>query len=257
MVERIVVKVPVHSFVEVTVTTRTASVPATPVGRARSAASGMMNVKSQTVLAEVVALKAIANVSKASPGLSVKKLTVQTQLVLTMVFVLTEPVFAKKAGKAKVAVSLMKRPGNVCPTVLETVILTWRLNIANVMKVGLVTIVHQNYAILIVDPMDVVRTRLVFANPVGEANDARKKTATSAAAFMGSAKMELAFVSADGTAFTVPWRAVPKAVEATEAARPTSKENGAATVIRVGKDPIVAFGSKPVVTMVMMMTKMA
>ena len=71
-----------------------------------------------------------------------------------MVFVLTELVFAKKAGKAKVAVSLMKRPGNVCPTVLETVILTWRLNIANVMKVGLVTIVHQNYAILIVDPMD-------------------------------------------------------------------------------------------------------
>ena len=82
------------------------------------------------------------------------QLTVQTQLVLTMVFVLTEPVFAKKAGKAKVAVSLMKRPGNVCPTVLEMVILTWRLNIANVMKVGLVTIVHQNYAILIVDPMD-------------------------------------------------------------------------------------------------------
>ena len=54
-------------------TTRTASVPVTPVGRARSAASGMMNVKSRTVLAEVVALKAIANVSKASPGLSVKK----------------------------------------------------------------------------------------------------------------------------------------------------------------------------------------
>ena len=103
----------------------------------------------------------------------------------------------------------------------------------------------------------VVRTRLVFANPVGEANDARKKTATSAAAFMGSAKMELAFVSADGTAFTVPWRAVPKAVEATEAARPTSKENGAVTVIRVGKDPIVAFGSRPVVTMVMMMTKVS
>ena len=71
-----------------------------------------------------------------------------------MVFVLTEPVFAKKAGKAKVAVYLMKRPGNVCPTVLEMVILTWRLNIANVMKAGLVTIVHQNYAILIVDPMD-------------------------------------------------------------------------------------------------------
>ena len=71
-----------------------------------------------------------------------------------MVFVLTEPVFAKKAGKAKVAVSLMKRPGNVCPTVLEMVILTWRLNIANVMKAGLVTIVHQNYAILIVDHMD-------------------------------------------------------------------------------------------------------
>ena len=64
---------PVHSFVEVMVTTRTESVPATPVGRARSAASGMMNVKSQTVLAEVVALKAIANVSKASLGLSVKK----------------------------------------------------------------------------------------------------------------------------------------------------------------------------------------
>ena len=54
-------------------TTRTASVPATPVGKARSAASGMMNVKSQTVLAEVVALKAIANVSKASLGLFVKK----------------------------------------------------------------------------------------------------------------------------------------------------------------------------------------
>ena len=101
----------------------------------------------------------------------------------------------------------------------------------------------------------VVRTRLVFANPVGEANDARKKTATFAAAFMGSAKMELAFVSADGTAFTVPWRAVPKAVEATEAARPTSKENGAVTVIRVGKDPTVAFGLRPVVTMVMMMIK--
>ena len=101
----------------------------------------------------------------------------------------------------------------------------------------------------------VVRTRLVFANPVGEANDARKKTATFAAAFMGSAKMELAFVSADGTAFTVPWRAVPKAVEAMEAARPTSKENGAVTVIRVGKDPIVAFGLRPVVTMVMMMIK--
>ena len=97
----------------------------------------------------------------------------------------------------------------------------------------------------------------MFANPVGEANDARKKTATFAAAFMGSAKMELAFVSADGTAFTVPWRAVAKAVEATEAARPTSKENGAATVIRVGKDPIVAFGSRPVVTMVMMMTKVS
>ena len=101
----------------------------------------------------------------------------------------------------------------------------------------------------------VVRTRLVFANPVGEANDARKKTATFAAAFMGSAKMELAFVSADGTAFTVPWRAVPKAVEAMEAARPTSKENGAVTVIRVGKDPIVAFGLRPVVMMVMMMIK--
>ena len=64
---------PAHSFAEVTVTTRTASVPATPVGKARSAASGMMNVKSQTVLAEVVALKAIANVSKASLGLFVKK----------------------------------------------------------------------------------------------------------------------------------------------------------------------------------------
>ena len=97
----------------------------------------------------------------------------------------------------------------------------------------------------------------MFANPVGEANDARKKTATFAAAFMGSAKMELAFVSADGTAFTVPWRAVPKAVEATEAARPTSKENGAVTVIRVGKDPIVAFGLRPVVTMVMMMIKVS
>ena len=103
----------------------------------------------------------------------------------------------------------------------------------------------------------VVRTRLVFANPVGEANDARKKTATSAAAFMGSAKMELVFVSADGTAFTVPWRAVPKAVEATEAARPTSKENGAAIATRVGKDPIAAFGSRPVVTMDMMMTKVS
>ena len=56
-------------------TTKTASVPATPVGRARSAASGMMNVKSQTVLAEVVVLKAIANVSKALPGLSVKKVS--------------------------------------------------------------------------------------------------------------------------------------------------------------------------------------
>ena len=65
---------PAHSFVEVTVTTKTASVPAAPVGRARSAASGMMNVKSQTVLAEVVVLKAIANVSKASLGLFVKKI---------------------------------------------------------------------------------------------------------------------------------------------------------------------------------------
>ena len=54
-------------------TTKTANVPAIPVGRARSAASGMMNVKSQTVLAEVVALKAIANVSKALLGLFVKK----------------------------------------------------------------------------------------------------------------------------------------------------------------------------------------
>ena len=81
----------------------------------------------------------------------------------------------------------------------------------------------------------------MFANPAGEANDAKKKTAMPAAAFMGSAKMELVFVSADGMDSIAPWRDVLEAVQTMEAARPTSKENGAAIVILVGKDPIAAF----------------
>jgi hypothetical protein len=55
MVGKTVAKVPALCFVEVTATTKMASVPATPVGRARSAASGMMNVKFQTAQAEDVA----------------------------------------------------------------------------------------------------------------------------------------------------------------------------------------------------------
>ena len=50
-----------------------ANVLATLVGKARNAASGMTNVRSPTVPAEVVVLKAIANVSKVSPENSVKK----------------------------------------------------------------------------------------------------------------------------------------------------------------------------------------
>ena len=57
----------------VTATTRTANVLATLVGKARNAASGTTNVRSPTVPAEVVALKAIANVSKVSPEHSAKK----------------------------------------------------------------------------------------------------------------------------------------------------------------------------------------
>ena len=44
----------------------------------------------------------------------------------------------------------------------------------------------------------------MFANPVGEASDARKKTAMPAAAYTGSAKMELVFVSAGGTDAIAP-----------------------------------------------------
>ena len=82
------------------------------------------------------------------------QLTVQTQLVRIMDFVLTGLAFARKAGKAKVAVSLMKKPVNACPIALEMVILIWKLSNANVMKVGLAKIVLQNFAILIVVPMD-------------------------------------------------------------------------------------------------------
>ena len=101
----------------------------------------------------------------------------------------------------------------------------------------------------------VVRIKLVFANPAGEANDAKKKTAIPAAASTGSAKMELVFVSVAGMAFTAPWRDVLKAVEDMEAVRLTSKENGAATAIRVGKDPIAACVLRPDVMMDMMMIK--
>ena len=38
----------------------------------------------------------------------------------------------------------------------------------------------------------------MFANPIGEANDARKKTAMLAVVYTGSAKMELVFVSVGG-----------------------------------------------------------
>ena len=81
----------------------------------------------------------------------------------------------------------------------------------------------------------------MFANRVGEASDARKKTAITDAAFMDSAKMELVFVSVDGTDSIAPWRDVLEVVLTMEAARPTSKANGVAIVILVGKDPIAAF----------------
>ena len=65
----------------------------------------------------------------------------------------------------------------------------------------------------------------MFANPVGEANDARKKTAMLAAAYTGSAKMELVFVSVGGMDAIAPLRDVLKAVQTMEAARPILKEN--------------------------------
>lgn len=75
-------------------------------------------------------------------------------LVLSTVFVLMEPAFAKKAGKARIVEPWTKRLGSVCPTAQATVFLTWKISNANATKDGLETTVRQNFAVWTVGLMD-------------------------------------------------------------------------------------------------------
>lgn len=120
-----------------------------------------------------------------------------------MDFVSTVLVFAKKAGKDLIVVFWTKRPDNVFLIVQVTVFLTSRLKNAIASKAGSVTIVVPNCVTWIVDLMEDARIRLVFANPVGEATDARNKIAILVAAFMANVRTAHVYVWPDGMAFIV------------------------------------------------------
>lgn len=74
--------------------------------------------------------------------------------------------------------------------------------------------------------------------PAGEANGAKRKIATSDAASMANAKMELVFAWPVGTASTARSKAVLEPVPDTEAVRLISVGNGLAIVMKAGKAKI-------------------
>ena len=65
-----------------------------------------------------------------------------------------EVAFAKKAGKALIVASLMKRPGNACLIVQVKESLIWNPKLVNVIKASLAMIALPGFAVWIVETME-------------------------------------------------------------------------------------------------------
>ena len=65
-----------------------------------------------------------------------------------------EVAFAKKAGKALIVASLMKRPGNACLIVQAKESLIWNPKLVNVIKASSAMIALPGFAVWIVETME-------------------------------------------------------------------------------------------------------